>query len=97
MFKRVITIVMDSVGIGGAPDAENFGDKGADTVGHIEQAAGPIDCPTLRRLGLGEIANIHKEEVTDPTHSVMGIYGRLTEVSAARTLPVATGSSWAIR
>ena len=84
MFKRVITIVMDSVGIGGAPDAENFGDKGADTVGHIEQAAGPIDCPTLRRLGLGEIANIHKEEVTDPTHSVMGIYGRLTEVSRGK-------------
>lgn len=35
MFKRVHLIVMDSVGIGEAPDAEKFGDKGSDTLGHI--------------------------------------------------------------
>ena len=36
MFKRIITIVTDSVGIGHSPDAERFGDSGANTLGHIE-------------------------------------------------------------
>ena len=38
-FKRIIVIVMDSVGAGDAPDAAAFGDAGADTVGHIGAAA----------------------------------------------------------
>ena len=41
MFKRIITIVTDSVGIGHNPDAERFGDMGANTLGHIEEAVGP--------------------------------------------------------
>lgn len=36
-YKRVFLIVMDSVGIGEAPDADKFGDKGADTIGHIAE------------------------------------------------------------
>ena len=36
-FKRIFLIVMDSVGIGEAPDAEKFGDEGADTLGHIAE------------------------------------------------------------
>ena len=38
MFKRVHLIVMDSVGIGEAPDAEKFGDVGSDTLGHIAKS-----------------------------------------------------------
>lgn len=54
MFKRVHLIVMDSVGIGEAPDAEKFGDKGSDTLGHIAKEAG-LNIPHLEQLGLGTI------------------------------------------
>lgn len=61
---RAFFIVLDSVGIGGAPDAERFGDEGADTLGHIAEAcaegrgdghgrSGPLAIPNLLRLGLG--------------------------------------------
>lgn len=54
MFKRVHLIVMDSVGIGEAPDAEKFGDVGSDTLGHIAKEAG-LTIPHLEQLGLGTI------------------------------------------
>ena len=50
--SRVFLLVMDSLGIGGAPDAERFGDDGADTLGHIMAHAAPR-LPNLMRLGLG--------------------------------------------
>ena len=50
MYKRIIILVMDSVGIGHAPDAAKFNDEGANTLGHIEATAGLIHCPTLRSL-----------------------------------------------
>ena len=45
-FKRIITVVMDSVGIGEAPDAAEFGDVGSDTLGNIARfmKGGPILC-----------------------------------------------------
>lgn len=54
MFKRVHLIVMDSVGIGQAPDADKFNDVGADTLGHIAEQAG-LTIPHLEKLGLGTI------------------------------------------
>ena len=54
MFKRVHLIVMDSVGIGEAPDADKFGDVGSDTLGHIAKEAG-LNVPHLEQLGLGTI------------------------------------------
>lgn len=54
MFKRIHLVVMDSVGIGEAPDAEKFGDKGSDTLGHIAEKAG-LCIPNLEQLGLGTI------------------------------------------
>ncbi len=62
---RVVVIVLDSVGIGGAADAATYGDAGSDTVGHIAEAcaagkgdrdglrAGPLSLPNLVALGLG--------------------------------------------
>ncbi|BBB31754.1 phosphopentomutase [Thermotomaculum hydrothermale] len=52
MFDRFIVIVMDSVGIGEMPDAEKFGDKGADTLGHIDSLRG-LNVPNMEKLGLG--------------------------------------------
>jgi len=51
MKRRAFLLVMDSLGIGGAPDAERFGDTGSDTLGHIIAAARPR-LPNLDRLGL---------------------------------------------
>lgn len=65
---RALILVLDSVGIGGAPDAADYGDEGADTVGHIAEAcaagraddgrAGPLAIPNLVRLGLGEACRL---------------------------------------
>ncbi|MET0597769.1 MAG: phosphopentomutase [Mesorhizobium sp.] len=66
--RRAFLFVLDSVGIGGAPDAADFGDEGADTLGHIAEAcqagaadrpglrAGPLALPNLASLGLAEAA-----------------------------------------
>ncbi|RDU34996.1 phosphopentomutase [Neobacillus piezotolerans] len=57
-FKRIFLIVMDSVGIGEAPDAEKFGDKGADTFGHIAEAMNGLNMPNMEKLGLSNIREI---------------------------------------
>lgn len=79
MYKRIIILVMDSVGIGHAPDAAKFNDEGSNTLGHIEAAAGLIHCPTLRSLGLANIADIKTDETP-----VMGAYGKMEEVSTGK-------------
>lgn len=64
-FKRVFLIVMDSVGIGEAPDAEEFNDKGADTLGHIAEHMNGLRMPNMGSLGLSnirEIKGINKAE-----------------------------------
>lgn len=50
---------MDSVGIGEAPDAEKFGDKGADTFGHIAERMGGLNMPNMAKLGLSNIREIN--------------------------------------
>src|SRR5699024_4861086 len=57
MFKRVHLIVLDSVGIGEAPDADKFGDAGSHTLGHIAEQAG-LNIPHLEKLGLGTIESL---------------------------------------
>lgn len=79
MFKRIITIVTDSVGIGHSPDAERFGDMDANTLGHIEEAVGPLYLPNLRKLGLGKIADITPQQDT-----VVGAFGRMHEQSTGK-------------
>jgi len=65
LFNRIFLIVMDSVGIGEAPDAEKFGDKGSDTFGHIAEAMNGLNMPNMEKLGLSnirEIKGIKKQE-----------------------------------
>lgn len=78
MFKRIILIVMDSVGVGYGLDAAKFNDEGSNTIGHIEEQ-GPIDCNTLKQMGLAEIADV--EPIDEP---VKGFYGRMNELSAGK-------------
>lgn len=57
-YKRVFLIVMDSVGIGEAPDADKFGDKGADTIGHIAEKMNGLKMPNMGKLGLSNISEV---------------------------------------
>jgi phosphopentomutase len=64
-FKRAFLIVMDSVGIGEAPDAEVFGDKGADTLGHIASHMNGLQMPNMAALGLGNIREVEGVKAAD--------------------------------
>ncbi|OES44439.1 phosphopentomutase [Domibacillus iocasae] len=57
-FKRIHLIVLDSVGIGEAPDASSFGDEGADTLGHIAEKMNGLNMPNMEALGLSNIKEI---------------------------------------
>ncbi|MDQ0205774.1 phosphopentomutase [Alkalicoccobacillus murimartini] len=77
-FKRVFLIVMDSVGIGEAPDAATFGDEGADTLGHIAEFMNGIKLPTLEKLGMANIKEVKGlESVDEPAAH----YGKMKEAS----------------
>lgn len=54
-FKRIFLVVLDSVGIGEAPDAALYNDVGSHTLGHIAEHMNGLQVPTLERLGLGHI------------------------------------------
>lgn len=64
-FKKVHVIVMDSVGIGEAPDAEKFGDVGSDTLGHIAEKMNGLHMPNMAALGLSNIRDIQGVEKAD--------------------------------
>ncbi|HLR51867.1 MAG TPA: phosphopentomutase [Candidatus Avamphibacillus sp.] len=64
-FKRVFLVVMDSVGIGEAPDAAEFNDKGADTLGHIAKEMKGLNMPNMGKLGLSNIRQIKGIEKVD--------------------------------
>ena len=51
-FKRIFTIVVDSMGIGALPDAADYGDAGTDTLGHIAQRTEDFRIPNFRSLEL---------------------------------------------
>jgi phosphopentomutase len=51
--RRAFVIVLDACGAGELPDSADYGDAGADTLGHVAQAAGGLALPVLERLGLG--------------------------------------------
>jgi len=53
--RRAFVVVLDAVGAGALPDAADYGDAGANTLGHLAELAGGLDLPNLQRLGLGSI------------------------------------------
>ncbi|MFJ7510137.1 phosphopentomutase [Peribacillus simplex] len=80
-FKRIFVIVMDSVGIGEAPDADLFGDKGADTLGHIAEKMNGLNMPTLAKLGLG---NIREIKGIDKVQQPLAYYTKMKEASTGK-------------
>ena len=79
--SRVIWIVLDSVGMGALPDAADWGDEGADTIGHIFEKRPDLSIPNLKKLGYANIDGIHAGEAVD---SPMGAYCRLGEKSLGK-------------
>ena len=95
---RAFVFVLDSFGIGGAPDAAAFGDEGSDTFGHIEEEcamgrgdrpglrSGPLNVPHMRALGLGHAAALATGRPM-PTETPTGFYGAATETSSGKDTP----------
>ncbi len=95
---RAIMIVLDSVGCGGAPDAADFGDEGANTLGHIIKAcaegraevdrSGPLSVPNMDKLGLGAAVRLSTGIETPGLNAEPnGIWGAATEVSKGKDTP----------
>jgi len=81
MGKRVIIIVLDSVGAGYMDDAADFGDTGANTLANTADAAGGLHLPNLEKLGLGNIIRI---KGVDPVAEPLGKFGRIREASTGK-------------
>lgn len=79
--NRVIVVVLDSVGIGEAPDAADFGDLGSNTLGNIASAMGGLHVPNLAALGLGNIAPL---QGVQPAQAPQGAYAKMAEQSAGK-------------
>lgn len=79
--RAVALIVLDSVGIGGAPDAGSFGDEGSATLQHVAEAVGGLTLPNLERLGLGRVVPIAGVE---PTKEPSGAFGSMVERSPGK-------------
>ena len=77
-YKRVFVVVLDSLGIGHLPDAEKFGDVGADTFGNILKTMGTLNIPNLQKLGM---VNLHPAGNMKPADKPMARYTALGETS----------------
>lgn len=99
---RAFLFVLDSVGIGGAPDAESFGDVGSDTLGHVAVKchagladrpglrAGPLKIPNMIALGLADasaLATGHPPQGLTREVPLAGLWGAASEVSKGKDTP----------
>lgn len=80
-FSRVALVVLDSVGIGALPDAVEYNDEGAYTLGHIAEQKNGLDMPNLEKLGLG---NIEKIKGIQPVENPQACYGKMMEMSKGK-------------
>ena len=81
MGRRAVVVVLDGVGAGHAPDAAEYGDEGADTLGNTARAVGGLDLPNLQSLGLGNLTEIEGMPAEDSTRASHGV---MVELSAAK-------------
>ena len=81
MFKRIIVIVLDGVGVGATPDASDYGDEGTNSIGNTARVLGGINLPNMGRLGLGNITDISG---VPPNKKPQGGYGKMQPLSAGK-------------
>ena len=86
--RRAFVIVLDACGAGELPDSGDYGDAGANTLGHVAEAAGGLDLPVMQRLGLGSALPL--EGVPPPP--IPSCTAGCTRSARARTRSPATGS-----
>jgi len=78
---RACVIVLDAVGAGELPDADQYGDVGSDTLGNVAKAVGGLDLPNMEALGLG---NVEPLEGCPPQPGAPAVAGRLMERSKGK-------------
>jgi phosphopentomutase len=88
--KRAIIIVLDGVGVGAAPDADQYGDAGSNTLGNVARACGGLTLPTLERFGLG---NIRQIKGVARRGDAAGAWGSMRPASAGKD---STAGHWEI-
>ena len=79
--QRVIIFVLDGVGAGAAPDAEQYGDKGSNSLSNTAMSVGGLNLPNLEALGFGRITPMKGVSQVDPAK---GSFGKLTPRSAGK-------------
>jgi phosphopentomutase len=83
-FKRIHIIVLDSVGIGEASDAANYGDEGCDTLGHTAEAMNGLTVPNLAKLGLSNIRPEKPIQGVAVQDQPLAYFTKMHEVSAGK-------------
>ena len=84
---KVILIVLDSVGVGPAPDAADYGDTGSATLPNLSRAVGGLRLPVLQRLGLGNIPGVFggpEIKGVPPCPAPLASYGAMREQSQGK-------------
>jgi len=85
---RAFVVVLDSVGIGAAPDAAEYGDEGSNTLAHLAEAVGGLRAPNLQALGLGNIPGILPAGIpiagVPPSETPLAAYGAMRERSRGK-------------
>ncbi len=80
--RRAVVVVMDSLGVGEAPDAAEYGDRAADTIGHVSEVMGGLELPNFQKAGLG---NLHPAILgVPPTERPTMAVGRMREASKGK-------------
>ncbi|WP_347487524.1 phosphopentomutase [Desulfoscipio sp. XC116] len=79
--RKVIIIVLDSVGVGELPDAGHYGDSGSNTLGNCSRAVGGLKMPNLEQMGLGRLTEI---QGVPPADNPTACYGKMTELSPGK-------------
>jgi phosphopentomutase len=79
--KRAILLVLDGVGVGALPDADEYGDVGSDTLGNTALAMGGLSLPNLQRMGLGNIGCI---KGVAPVDTPEADWGKMAEASKGK-------------
>lgn len=80
-YKRIFTIVLDSLGVGEMSDSKEYGDIGVDTLGHIADSVESFNIPNLQKLGL---ANLHPIKHVDPVEKPLARFMKLGEASVGK-------------
>ncbi len=80
-YRRIFTIVLDSLGIGAMKDSNKYGDNGVDTLGNIAKSVSSLNIPNLQKLG---IANLHSIQHVAPAENPLGYFAALNETSVGK-------------